>query len=144
MSFFSYTHALLAACRSVQPSYVLEWGTGASTLIIARECPNAKILSIEHSRRWHRQWVDTLRAFKQVELVAVSHTMQPGRAEGYITYPLRRQLEGGRSHQYDLIFVDGRSRCDCLVVAYLLLADDGLVVLHDSLRAAYRPGWRLF
>lgn len=44
----------------------------------------------------------------------------------------------------DLVFVDGRARVECLLVAALSLSDEGFVVLDDSERARYRGGLRLF
>ena len=43
-----------------------------------------------------------------------------------------------------LIFVDGRNRVKCLQTGLKLLADDGVIILHDSERAEYNSGIQLF
>ena len=72
--------------------------------------------------------------------------MQPyGKSAGYVTYPLRRLLSANRRlSQYELIFIDGRSRCDCLTIASLLLRPTGVVVLHDAHRKNYLKGLDTF
>lgn len=144
--FRSYTDALRTACDVVQPRTVLEWGPGDSTLLIAGKCPHARIVSIEHSPHWFQACQSRFAqaGLKNVELHWVAYSLSPGRSKGYATWPLRRKLEQSGPSSFDLIFVDGRARCDCLVVARQLLSERGLVVLHDCERSNYQPGWKLF
>ena len=141
----SYRELLVYLCRALSPKKILEWGPGESTLLMAKECPDARILSIEHDRGWHENTKQRTRELSNVELVHVPHLEQFGGARGYVTYPLRRLLQAKEElHSFDLIFVDGRSRCDCLTIASLIVSPRGLVVLHDSARRNYLDGLNMF
>ena len=131
----TYLPVLQWACRTHRPVRILEWGPGRSTEEMLRLCPNAHILSIEHDKRWYERWRLALDVNGRLELTLLNHTLSPARDTGYATYPLRHSKGG-----FDLVFVDGRSRCDCLVVARLALRPKGIVILHDSERKAYREG----
>lgn len=45
---------------------------------------------------------------------------------------------------YDLIFIDGRDRLNCLYKTLTLLSHDGLAILHDAERKEYAEGISLF
>lgn len=119
-------------------SRIFEWGPGTSTRLMTRLFPEARILSVEHLGEYYRFAREAFTGNENVEIVWVKKKGRWGGDEGYVTYPLRRK------ERYDLVFVDGRSRCDCLFVAKLVLNDGGIVVLHDSGRASYRPGKEQF
>ena len=140
----SFEPVLTAVAARVRPLAILEWGPGLSTRLLANLAPNSRILSIEHDKRYfdlQRAQLDR----PNVELTHVPHLLPFGGSAGYVTYPLRWLAERGlpRRH-FDLIFVDGRSRCDCAVVASLVLREGGAVVVHDSERANYQPAFRMF
>jgi hypothetical protein len=142
--FHSYLPVLQQLIACAQPRRILEWGPGESTRFFAEALPDATILSIEHDPVWHRQAVDALR-FPNVTIHLVRHAMPFGQAEGYASFPLRWLVERGLPTAYfDLIFVDGRSRCDCVTMAALIVAPTGFVVVHDSERANYRRAFGLF
>jgi predicted O-methyltransferase YrrM len=143
--YHSYHPILKPLCEWRAPRTILEWGSGESTLLLAGLCPQAQILSIEHDRSWHGCTWSQTRSLPHVEVVHVPHMLSYGGSAGYVTYPLRRLLLTKRSlSNYNLILVDGRSRCDCLVVASLLLTRPGIVVLHDAHRKNYHEGLRAF
>lgn len=139
----SHVEILSNLCQTFKPRNVLEWGPGLSTHIIRETSPSSVILSIEHDPGYFKKAQSEFEKDPQVEIVYVPHTMEPSRSKGYITYPLRRCLPG-KLDIYDLIFVDGRSRCDCMTLSYLLLKPTGIVVLHDSERDNYRIPLKLF
>jgi predicted O-methyltransferase YrrM len=126
------------------PKTVLEWGPGHSTKFLAEALPEASILSIEHDLAWHPQAVQ-MAPYPNVTIQLVRHLLPFGKSEGYVSYPLRWLVERALPMAYfDLIFIDGRSRCDCITMAALILAPGGNVVVHDSERANYRRAFKLF
>jgi len=143
--FHSYRPVLETLCRRLRPRQILEWGPGESTVLMSDLLPDAKILSIEHDVIWYASVSKRLRNRPGVEVAHVPHLLPYGGSAGYVTYPLRRLLRTGSDLAvYDLIFVDGRSRCDCLTVAALLVAARGVVLLHDAERPNYRRGLSVF
>lgn len=123
---------------------ILEWGPGESTRIMVNWLPSAEIVTIEHDSRWFEaartEWADN----ENVSVVLRAIGGRVGAAQGYATYPIHSSpatCDGA----FDLAFVDGRLRCDCLVVASMVVsAYHGLVILHDSDRPNYRPGLAMF
>jgi predicted O-methyltransferase YrrM len=142
--FHSYLPVLNRVIDQTFPKRVLEWGPGFSTQFLAEALPGAMILSIEHDPAWHAQQVQALR-HPNVTIQLVRHSLPFGKSEGYASYPLRWLVERGLPTKYfDLIFIDGRSRCDCITTAALVTAPEGVVVVHDSERANYRRTFFLF
>lgn len=130
----SYKPVLERACRIFQPKRIVEWGPGTSTTVLAKACPGAKILSVEHDPRWYRDsnarhghWPNVSMALKE---------------EGYVTYPLAYF----RDQDIGLAFVDGKGtwRVDCMVIAYLMLGYNGVMVLHDANRKEYQIGLEVY
>lgn len=117
---------------------ILEWGPGRSTIMMAEWSPSARILGIEHDPGWHRRCLGIAERFPNVEVVLQRVSLRPGESGCYATFPFHR------ADRYDLVFVDGRLRCDCLAVARRVVSPEGVVLLHDAHRANYRPGTALF
>lgn len=142
----SFDRVLSHLCRERSPRSVLEWGPGYSTEIILKHSSEAKILSVEHDPKYVRKMTRRFEGDDRVEIVHRALTMKAGKSTGYVNYPAWRSVKehGEVKRQYDLVFVDGRSRFDCLVTARQLAKEDGVVVLHDSHRKAYRPAVGLF
>jgi hypothetical protein len=109
-------------------------------------CPEANILSIEHqsgyaekARKEHKH--------PKTEIVQREISLKGGVSTGYVNHALWRNVteNGGKVVPcYDLIFVDGRSRFDCLMTAMQLVKPDGVVMLHDSHRNNYHPAVKAF
>ncbi|MDR2430503.1 MAG: glycosyltransferase family 92 protein [Puniceicoccales bacterium] len=124
-----------------RPIHILEWGSGISTAIICDGvCEGSQVLSIEHDANYRlgipEKWRDRLTQ-------KILATQRPyGNSENYVSYPLLKHLQDGI--KYDLILIDGRNRADCLAVAALLLADDGVVFLHDAERDLYQCNFPFF
>jgi predicted O-methyltransferase YrrM len=123
---YSYTEALTRLCREFNPNRILEWGPGRSTKLMNELCPNAHIDSLEHDPKWYQ---DQLRKFNEIEAVKIRHI----NGDDYVLWPVDQQ-------KYDLIFVDGRRRVECMKVAAECLAPGGVIVLHDGERPYYQPG----
>jgi predicted O-methyltransferase YrrM len=142
--FHSYLPVLQHVIERSSPRRILEWGPGHSTKMLAEALPDAAILSIEHDPAWHQQAVQ-MAPYPNVSIHLVRHLLPFGKSEGYVSYPLRWLVERGLPLRYfDLIFIDGRSRCDCITMAALLVTQAGCVVVHDSERANYRQAFSLF
>lgn len=126
--FYSYIPTLAKYLRLHEPKRILEWGTGESTKIMNQLCPNAEIHSIEHSKQYFEEYKNIGKGKKQIHIYHVPI------ADGYSSYPL---LLGGF---FDFIFVDGldEQRPNCLLTAFDVLKDSGVVLLHDSERENYR------
>lgn len=121
--FYSYIPLLAKYLRIIAPKRVLEWGPGESTRIIQQLCPDAQIVTIENNPAY-----------------AGSGIILLSTKEAYVSYPL------GLGKKFDFIFVDGFDdwRPDCLDVAHEVVADDGVVLLHDSERSWYREAVEKF
>ena len=124
---------------------VLAWGAGDSTLQIAEQWPDAEILCIESNASCYEACRERCAHLPQIRLLHLPQGVAFGGSKDYACYPLRQALASGADTAlYDFIFVDGRARCDCLTVAYLLVKPDGVVMLHDAERQNYAAGIELF
>jgi predicted O-methyltransferase YrrM len=141
----SFENLLAYVCQTKKPKRILEWGPGRSTKCILANAPDCQILTIEHDQKWFNKAKAQFGTHPQVDLQHRVISMKGGQSTGYINYPIWRAIQDGHGlNSYDLIFVDGRSRFDCLVAAKLLLKDDGVVILHDAHRANYMPAVESF
>lgn len=131
--------------------HALEWSTGSSSMYYIMLV--ASLHSIEHDAKWARMVRENLRArlparmSKVWKLSAISNSTPYGKAAGqklgtdesleafrnYVNARLRRS-------DFDFVSVDGRARSACLdrVWHENLVAPGGLLLLDNSLRAAYR------
>lgn len=132
---------LVEVLERLAPSRCLEWGAGLSTLWFPRRLPRlTRWLSIEHHAEWHASMRERNRD-PRVEVVHIpadrgdyASTRREGTFDDFRTYVTYPETLGER---FDFILVDGRARQACLQVAWRIVADDGVVVLHDANRAAY-------
>jgi hypothetical protein len=125
------------------PIRVFEYGSGASTLWLARRAD--EVHSVEH----HAGFAEHIRPalekrpnidFHIVESVQSSSPAVPSAKEGnarrdFSDYVATIDKVGGT---FDLIVIDGRAREACLVAALPRLAEDGIIVYDNSWRARYR------
>jgi predicted O-methyltransferase YrrM len=132
---------ILEVLDRLAPARCLEWGAGMSTLYFPARMPQlVHWLSIEHHGDWFRTVVSRNHD-PRVEVVHVPpdqgdylNTRREGTLEDfrtYVTWPERHR------ERFDFVLVDGRARRHCLQVAFRLVEDRGVVVLHDANRAAY-------
>jgi len=104
----------------------LEWGSGRSTLWF----PSGKDLtwlSIEHDKEWFNKLHNTN---KNVKIVLLDFPE-------YLTYP---------TGKFDFILIDGIQRVNCAkqVKERGLLANGGVMFLHDCGRERYKPIFEMF
>lgn len=108
---------------------VLEWGSGSSTIAIAKRVK--EVVTIEHDKSYFRllesQKLKNVRAFhigcNSTEKQGHDGTLENYR--DYINFP--KSLD----KKFDLIFIDGRARVECAKIAVSLLNENGVIFIHD-------------
>jgi hypothetical protein len=121
---------------------VFEYGSGASTLWLARRCEH--VTSVEHDAGFARA-TSALLARDNVEVriveaerdIATPRT--PSGRSGYERCDFSAYVDsiadGGR---YDLVVIDGRARTACLARAPEFLRPGGMIVFDNSSRRRYQ------
>lgn len=134
--------AFLAGRRQAR---ALEWGSGASTVWLARRC--ASVVAIEHDAPWAEVVRGLVPEGSSVDLRLVEAPPATGAAgevrsakPGWTDRDFRAYVDmvnqvGGT---FDVIVIDGRARQACLVAALPHLADDGILVFDNVDRRRYR------
>lgn len=130
---------------TIAPTSILEWGSGLSTYVLyhfGRAWDCEYLLSIDHNHAYQQMRLACLEPspffhFKSIDLKGGVWPWDQ-HLYNYATYPLTLGRE------FDLIFVDGRRRNECLLVANQTLSNHGIVILHDAWRERYQPGISLF
>jgi hypothetical protein len=123
-----YTYSTIAFLVNRLPSDidVFEYGCGYSTLWWMRRARS--VISVEHAG----PWAETIRpmANPNVRLIEVPF----GQEQAYAT-----TIES-TGKTFDVVVVDGENRVACLKIAPHHLKSDGIVILDNSERPAYRDG----
>lgn len=108
---------------------VLEWGSGGSTLEIAKRVK--ELYSVEHDINWYYKVKNELPRNAHLYHVQRNHEEARGH-DGtledyfdYVNFPKKLELK------FDVIFIDGRARPHCAFMAYDLLKDGGVLFMHD-------------
>lgn len=125
------------------PVRVFEWGSGASTLWLARRVD--AITTVEHHKGFAEHIAPALAEHPNITSLVVepeesAHPEVPSAKEGHQGLDFARYVAtiddvGG---SFDLIVIDGRAREACLRAALPHLADDGIVVFDNTRRKRYR------
>jgi predicted O-methyltransferase YrrM len=114
-------------------SDVLEWGSGYSTIEIARRVKS--VVSIESEENWF-YLVNNKLSEEKLSNTELFHVP----ISRYLINNGEGNLEQCRSYvdkpkelnkMFDIIFIDGRARVECARVAKTLLKPNGLVIVHD-------------
>ena len=124
--FSSYAPLLSKFISLIKPKRILEWGPGGSTAIMFNMCPGAEIITYEHRIEWF--------------IPAVKKLARPN---VYLRYATKEDYyDPGVHGKFDLIFIDGWWRNECLLYALKVISDDGVVILHDCDRPRYESAWK--
>lgn len=122
---------------------VLEWGSGASSVWLARRA--GSVTSIEHDPEWAAEIAPVLPSNAQVIAVPptlASQSSEPIRSakKGFEGLDFRDYVEAiDRQHgDFDLVVVDGRAREACLARAIERVVPGGMIVVDNVERARYR------
>lgn len=134
----SYMPVMRHFLEKLKPRNVLEWGPGRSTLMLAESLPDAEIFSVEHNPHWHERIEKLANIYQSITTIYESITLEPGKAGKYVTAPLYLD------RKFDLIFIDGRMRTDCIAIARQMLNEHGVVLVHDANRTIYHQAFRFF
>lgn len=110
---------------------VLEWGSGGSTLEIAKHVK--QLYSIEHDEKWFRKLIQIIPS--NVTLIHEPRNKEEksghdGTLEDYKNY-VNAPFFFLPDILYDVIFIDGRARVECAKCAVSLLKPDGIILIHD-------------
>jgi hypothetical protein len=137
----------LSELRRVIDQYVrpvtrafLEWGTGNSTLAILQWRDTLALdnfFTIDDDQTYLDELVRQLPPWSGFHPLCAD-LVGPKASDrdpelNYSTLPLTL------ASQFDFIFIDGRRRLECALVAALLCHQDSVVVLHDYRRGRYQP-----
>lgn len=126
-SFSSHEPLLRKYLRQTQAKYIMEWGPGTSTSIMLEECPDATIVSVEYDKKWFDVATEKFKEYPNVEI--------------YLRTVHKKKCKYGMvaiNHKpFDLVFVDGRRRVECAIIAMQCLRDNGVILLHDITRIEY-------
>lgn len=116
--------------RAQRPERVLEWGSGWSTVYWPPRCPGLREwVAIEHEARWYERIRGQVDERVDLRLVDPADYYEPLLSAG---------------DWFNMIIVDGLYRRACLLVARMIMARGGIVVLHDAGRLEYRASWGLW
>jgi predicted O-methyltransferase YrrM len=126
-----------------KPVQVFEWGSGASTLWLARRVD--AVTTVEHHRGFADHIAPALAELpnvtpRVVEPVSSDAPIVPSAKEGhkgldFADYVAAIDDAGG---PFDLVVIDGRAREACLHGALPHLAQDGIIVFDNTRRRRYR------
>jgi methyltransferase family protein len=130
-----------------RPIRVFEYGSGASTLWLARRVD--EVHSVEHHRAFGEHVAPAVSGHSNIDFHIVVPTTSaapqvPSAKEGhagldFAEYVATIDKVGGT---FDLIVIDGRAREPCLAASIPHLAEDGLIVFDNTRRRRYRRAIR--
>lgn len=121
---------------------VFEYGSGASTIWLARRC--AHVTSVEHDTPWFELVQARLRDQQNVDLIlrppGVADPAFASEKPGWTELGFRDYVTEIDAHAtgFDLIIIDGRARAACLAHAIPHLAKGGMILFDNSHRKRYR------
>jgi len=130
LSYMPVVRDLMA--QSWRPRRVFEWGPGRSSIFFASQFGRAEIHGVEHHPAWFAKCETLMAKFPTVKISHQLISLSPAQNGHYVTAPL---WLGGK---FDLMFIDGRMRPDCVEVARHCVSPDGVVLLHDAHRPSYQ------
>ena len=122
-------------------SYVLEYGSGASTFWFAKRCKY--LTSIEHDKAYYQEIKNILEKkkikcdyyFCEPENFLNDYKSQRIKNVSFKKYVLKPNLI---NKKFDIIFIDGRSRIKCLINSLDLIKKNGVIIFDNSNRKEYK------
>lgn len=135
------------ADRHGPPARVFEYGSGASTIWLARRA--SEVHSVEHHRGFGEMMAPELAqfdhvTFRVIEPTASDRPVVASAKEGHRGLDFAEYVAAidAVDGDFDLVVVDGRAREACLRAAQRRLAPGGIVVFDNSRRRRYREAIR--
>jgi hypothetical protein len=136
---------VINAYNKVNPGYILEWGSGLTTQILAgyAEIWASKFMLSMDENGVYQKAIFANRPLPRLLTLKTIDRVGPCRSQAdpelnYSTFPL------SFGHKFDLIFIDGRRRMECAFVAALICNVDATIIIHDYRRTRYQPIIALF
>lgn len=132
--------------RQVRPRQCLEWGAGYSTLYFPKAVSEVGTWhTVEHDKEWCSE-VAAMNTSASTHIHHVAPNRLPSDADDDGTYADFKDYVEYPSGlgKFEFILVDGRARKECLSKAHELVADNGVVVLHDAQRPYYHAPFSLY
>lgn len=120
----SHEKMLRKYMEHTKPKDVFEWGPGRSTEIILEHSCVEYLITVEHDKKYY----DKLGA------QTGNDRMLPVYEPDLVEYP---QFINLFTNPFDLVFVDGRMRGACLMLAKNMVKPSGVIILHDAEREFY-------
>lgn len=125
----------------VRPRRCLEWGIGGSTVAFSGAASIVEWIGIEHNL----SWVERVQPYVGPHVRLVTAPLSTGELKygspelvrGYVEHPIIQRA-------FDLIFIDGDFRSQCLEQASRILSISGLCLVHDSARKYMHAHFRHF
>lgn len=108
---------------------VFEYGSGSSTLYFARKVRS--VTSVENDKKWYDKLHE--KAPDNVKLI-----FQEADVDDKYCRAIHNENE-----KYDVVIVDGEDRVHCMREGFMKLNDNGVLILDDSNRPDYEPGFQL-
>lgn len=136
--------ALSQAHAGREGANILEWGSGISTLMFADFIGGngGSLTTLDDNGPYQQAVVASIGNRDQVvahaEDLIGTRLSQSDPGPNYSTLPL------GFKERFDLIYIDGRRRVECSLVAAMIAGPETAVVVHDYRRARYQPMLGLF
>lgn len=140
---FAASDRIDALLRRRHDARVFEWGSGASTVWLAKRA--GSVVAVEHDESWAQMVDAALPANAQVQFVSPqaittqAHPVRSGKSGfaglDFTEYVAQIDVVGG---PFDVIVIDGRAREACLPRALDHLAPGGVIVFDNVDRVRYR------
>lgn len=138
---YAATSKIQAHLQSLTKPLVFEYGSGASTIWLAKRAQ--QVISVEHDKSWYQKLQKESAAFSNIELTLQepeychdddyrSQKMPLVTFKAYVNSILHTQ------EKFDLIVIDGRSRAACLQTCIPFLKPNGIIVFDNSNRQRYQ------
>jgi hypothetical protein len=136
-----------------QDMRVFEWGSGGSTLFIAKRVKS--VISVEHDSGWygqvdkkiHEAGFDNIQyeliVPKKSEQFDTFYASSDERFWGYSFSDYAQAIDFHTINSFDLVVVDGRARLGCIKHAISRVRPGGYLLLDNSERIEYALGKQL-
>lgn len=124
---------------------VFEWGSGASTIWLARRAES--IISVEHETKWFEKMRSISKEYPNITLFLeeprklnglTSVFMSSKKGFKNLDFQQYAAVISRFNKKFDLIVIDGRAREACFEIAVNYLNQDGLIVFDNTNRRRYR------
>jgi predicted O-methyltransferase YrrM len=137
LPWYTYPCIEWLAGRLQATDVVFEFGAGSSTLWYGQRV--ARVIAVEHDPAWFSRLADVAPTNVELELrQAASDEVWKLEPESAVSAYVG-VIERFPARFFDVVVVDGMERLTCVRSALPHLKDDGLLILDNSDRPAYRP-----